>query len=152
MHFVKKEELETGVEVGLYDVTGQVQKVIEDSGIKNGLVVIQTMHTTTGIYVNEKEEFLESDVVLKLGAVAPDVKGMYAHDNIPERDCPPDEPLNGHAHIKAILYSSVSVSLGLCKGKLQLGRYQRIFFAEFDGPCPRKHKDKRKYLIIVMGE
>jgi thiamine phosphate synthase YjbQ (UPF0047 family) len=76
------------------------------------------------------------------------------HDDIELRkdNCPVDEPVNGHSHIRAACYSNPSLSLILHKGKIQLGTYQRILFAEFDGPCPRKHKSVRKYLVSVIGE
>lgn len=151
-HFFKKEGLETDKPSRFYDITDKVEEAVKESKINEGHVMIQSVHATAGLYVNEGEERLLEDFILYLNRAAPQGKGLYLHDNIAERDCPDDEPENGHSHIKAAFYSTPSVGLVLNKGRLQLGKYQRIFFAEFDGPCPRKHKSKRKYLISVIGE
>jgi secondary thiamine-phosphate synthase enzyme len=150
--FVKKMELETKEHSKIYDVTEKVVKVIRESGFKEGHVLVQAMHTTVGLYVNEGESFLFEDLIRHLNDMAPRIKGKYRHDNIAERDCPPDEPENGHSHIKTALYSNPCVSLIMSNGKLQLGKYQRILFSEFDGPCPRKHKSKRKIMIHIIGD
>jgi len=149
--FYKKKELATKENFRIYDITKDIKTVIKESGVKDGHVLIQVMHTTCGLYINEGEERLLDDFVLYLNDRAPKIKGKYLHDDIAERDCPKDEPLNGHSHIKSALYSNVSVSLVLSGGELQLGEYQRILFAEFDGPCPRKHKSKREYIISILG-
>jgi len=149
---MKKNRLETKTHTGFYDITKEIIELIDESEIKNGQVVIQPMHTTVGVYVNENEPRLLEDLTIHLSGKAPQQEGIYLHDDIEYRDCPPDEPLNGHSHIKSALYSNPSVSLILYKGKLQLGKYQRILFAEFDGPCPRKNKSQREYLISINGE
>jgi secondary thiamine-phosphate synthase enzyme len=152
-HFLKEGNLETKEEDCFYDITEEIQKFIDESGIKNGHVLIQPMHTTVGIFLNEGEERLLRDFVKRLSEKAP--KGdKYLHDDIEKRNdnCPSDEPVNGHSHIRSACYSNPSLSLILHEGKIQLGTYQRILFAEFDGPCPRKHKSVRKYLVSVIGE
>ena len=151
-HFVKKEGLETKEHTKIYDITPSIERLVEESGFQQGHVLVQSMHTTTGIYVNEGEKFLFEDLVRHLNDQSPQIKGRYRHDNIAERDCPDDEPENGHSHLKAALYSNNSVGLVLYEGRLQIGEYQRILFAEFDGPCPRKHKGKRQYLVSIIGE
>ncbi|MBD3249296.1 YjbQ family protein [Candidatus Woesearchaeota archaeon] len=144
--------LETDKHTRFYDITDNVTDAVRDSGIKEGHIVIQPAHTTTGVFVNENEEYLLDDLMLHLDKKAPQRKGGYLHDNIAERDCPDDEPENAHSHIKAALYSNSSLSLILSGSRLQLGKYQRVFFAEFDGPCPRKHKNKRRCLVSILGE
>ncbi len=151
-HFIKKEETETKEHTRIYDITPSVEKLVEESKLKEGHVLIQPLHTTVGIYLNEGERFLFEDLIRHLNDQSPQIKGRYRHDNIAERDCPGDEPENGHSHIKATLYSNPSLSLILSCGKLQIGTYQRILFAEFDGPCPREHKEKRQYLVSIIGE
>jgi secondary thiamine-phosphate synthase enzyme len=136
-----------------YDITEEVRGFAKDSGIRNGHILIQPMHTTVGIFLNENEERLLKDFTNYLSVQAP--KGnKYLHDDIEKRkdNCPPDEPVNGHSHIRAACYSNPSLSLILHNEEIRLGTYQRIFFAEFDGPCPRKHKNTRKYLVSIMGE
>ena len=136
----------------IYDITEEIRRLVESSGIKNGNVVIQSLHTTVGIYLNEGEERLLNDFIIHLSRKVPQIKGRYLHDDIEKRNCPKDEPLNGHSHIKSALYSNASLCLILFKGEIQLGKYQKILFAEFDGPCPRKHKEKRNYLVSIIGE
>ena len=150
-YFVKKEEIETKEHSEIYEITEQIEKATGESGIKEGHVIVQPMHTTIGIYLNEGEERLLKDFIIHLSNSVPQIEGKYLHDNISERDCPEDEPLNGHSHIKSALYSNPSLSLILMNGKLQLGRYQKILLAEFDGPCPRKNKEKRSYMISIVG-
>ncbi len=150
-HYLKKGELVTTKTTCIYNITEIVKKYIEESKIKNGHIIIQPLHTTASIFLNEKEKRLIKDLINHLIKQVPK-SAKYLHDDIEKRNCPPDEPLNCHSHIKATLYSNPSLSLILYKGKLQLGKYQKILFAEFDGPCPRKHKQKRQYLVSVMGE
>ena len=136
-----------------YDITEKVQEYVRDSKIKNGHILIQPMHTTVGIFLNENEERLLRDFVKFLSKKAPEGEG-YLHDDIHLRkdNCPSDEPVNGHSHMRSALYSNPSLSLIIHEGKIQLGTYQRILFAEFDGPCPRNHKSTRKYLVSIIGE
>jgi secondary thiamine-phosphate synthase enzyme len=151
-HYTNCLEIATKNPVEFYDITKQILGEISKSKFTFGHVLIQAMHTTTGVYVNEGEERLMEDFVLQLQKRAPKGPG-YLHDDISERkDCPPDEPKNGHSHMMATLYSQPSVSLILDNGALQIGKFQRILFGEFDGPCPRKHKSKRKCLVSIIGE
>jgi secondary thiamine-phosphate synthase enzyme len=151
-HFLKREELATDKHCKLYDITENVETAVFESKICEGHILLQSVHATTGLYVNENEPRLLDDFVIYLNRQAPRGNEFYLHDNIAERNCPDDEPENGHSHIKATFYSSPSIGLVLNDKKMLLGKYQRIFFAEFDGPCPRKHKSKRNYLISIIGE
>ncbi len=149
--YLKEGELATDESTDIYDITKDIEEHIRSSEIKNGHVLIQPLHTTVGIFLNENEEGLFRDLDLYLSKNVPERNG-YFHDDLEKRVCPLDEPLNGHSHIKASLYSNPSLSLIVSENELQLGRYQRILFAEFDGPCPRKHKDIRRYLVSIIGE
>ena len=151
-YFLRKSELATDKHAEIYDITENVEEIVRDSEIREGHVLVQPLHTTVGIFLNENESRLFEDLVIHLSERVPQIKGKYLHDDIAERNCPPDEPLNGHSHIKSAFYSNPSLSLILYGGELQLGEYQRILFAEFDGPCPRKNKGKRKYLTSIIGE
>jgi secondary thiamine-phosphate synthase enzyme len=152
-HFLEEANLETEAKDRFYDITEKVKDYAKKSEINYGHILIQPMHTTTGIFLNEGEERLLKDFVNFLSEKAPKGKN-YMHDEIELRrdNCPPDEPVNGHSHMRAACYSNPSLSLILHDGKVQLGTYQRILFAEFDGPCPRKHKSTRKYLVSIIGE
>jgi len=113
------------------DLTGEVAAVVECSGIRDGLVNVQTRHTTTAIIVNENEPLLLDDLAKMLERLAPR-DGQYQHNDFERRiDVPPNEPANGHAHCQAI-FLPTAVSLNIVDGRLQLGRWQSIFFVELD--------------------
>jgi len=144
-------DLATGGLTEIYDLTDEILNYVAESGIKNGHVLVQPMHTTVGIYLNEGEPRLLRDFVREIGNRVP-FEDEYLHDDIDKRlDCPPDEPINCHAHLKASFFSNPSLSLIVFGGILQMGKYQRILFGEFDGPCPRKHKTRRRYAVSIIG-
>ena len=119
----------------LIDITEQVKSFIKDSKTEEGICSIFPMHTTTGIMINENEERLLEDMKEFLEQLAP-INKKYKHDDIEKRNCPEDEPKNGHAHLKTIL-SGNSVTIPISKGELQLGTWQSIFLCEYDGPRTR---------------
>jgi secondary thiamine-phosphate synthase enzyme len=136
----------------IHDLTDEVINYVLESNIKNGHVLIQPMHTTVGIYLNEGEPRLIRDFERGLDKRVL-LEDGYLHDDIDKRlDCPPDEPINGHAHLKSAFFSNPSLSLAVFNGELQVGKYQRILFGEFDGPCPRKHKTRRRYVVSIIGD
>jgi secondary thiamine-phosphate synthase enzyme len=147
-----KEEFVTDEHTKFFDITERVIENVKKSGISFGHVVILPLHTTVGIYLNEGEERLLNDFVINLNYKVPQINGRYMHDDICKRNCPEDEPLNGHSHLKSAFYSNPMLTLILNDKILQLGVYQRILFAEFDGPCPRNLKEKRSYAISIIGE
>jgi secondary thiamine-phosphate synthase enzyme len=111
----------------LIDITQEVEKFVRESGTKEGAVNIFTMHTTTGILINENEPRLLRDYKAFLNRVLP--KGAsYAHDAIDD---------NAHAHLRSVILGS-SKLVPIIDGKLGLGAWQRIFFVELDGPRTRK--------------
>ncbi len=128
------------------DITEDVKSFVEDSGIKNGLVNVQTMHTTAMIILNENEPLLLEDIIKNLERIAPADAG-YRHDNFEIRtvNMCDDECDNGHSHCKAI-YLTPNVTINLIDGKLQIGQWQNILFVELDRSRPRK------YQIQVIGE
>ena len=128
------------------DITDQVKAFLKESGVQNGFVNIQTLHTTAAIILNENEPLLIEDVKNHLKEIAP--LGLpYNHDDFSKRtvNLCDDECINGHSHCKAI-HLPVSVTLNLINGELQLGQWQRIMFLELDKPR------KRRVQILVMGE
>jgi len=144
-------EIKTKEKIEILDLTDQIKNIIKKSGIKTGQIIVFTGHTTSAIFVNENEEFLLEDFKDFLNERIKDKK--FRHDNILERkDCPEDEPVNGGAHILSTFYLQPSVSLIINNGELELGKWQSILFIELDGPCPRKHKDKRKIMVSLVGE
>lgn len=127
------------------DLTEAVSRFVADGGVGTGTVTIQTLHTTTGIVVNEAEPLLLGDFHAYLDRLAP--KGpVYQHDDMTRRiGVAADEPRNGHAHCRALLLPT-SVSLTVIEGRLLLGRWQRILLAEFDGPR------RRDVSLVLLGE
>jgi len=128
------------------DITDQVKAFLKESGVQNGFVNIQTLHTTAAIILNENEPLLIEDFKNHLKEIAP--LGLpYNHDDFSKRtvNLCDDECINGHSHCKAI-HLPVNITLNLINGELQLGQWQRIMFLELDKPR------KRKVQILVMGE
>lgn len=117
-------------------ITPQVETILRKSGIKDGIVLVSAMHITAGVYVNDHESGLIQDIDKWLEELAP-FNEDYLHHQTGED--------NGDSHLKAILVHH-QVILPVTKGELDLGTWQRVFYAEFDG-----RRDKR-VLVKVMGE
>jgi secondary thiamine-phosphate synthase enzyme len=128
------------------DLTDRIETLAAEAGIHAGLVNIQSLHTTTAIVVNEHEPLLLSDFAALLTRAAPR-DAPYRHDDMDVRkvNLAVGERPNGHAHCHALLLGS-SASLNLAEGRLQLGRWQRVFLVELDGPRAREVS------VLVLGE
>lgn len=137
-------QVETDRPIAVMDLTGQVQDIVTSCGIRNGVVVVTTRHTTTGIVINEAEPRLLEDMRTFLERLAPRGAG-YLHDDIHLRDCPPDEPKNAHSHLAALLVGS-SEAITLAGGILSLGQWQSVMLIELDGPR------QRTVGVQIMGE
>jgi secondary thiamine-phosphate synthase enzyme len=122
------------------DLTDLVAEHVADTGVRSGLVIVASKHTTAAIVVNEHEPELLKDLNAFLGVLAPE-SAPYAHNDVP---CGPDERPNGHAHCQALLLNT-SVSLPIIDGQPLLGRHQRIFLVELD------HSRPRTVQVLVMG-
>jgi secondary thiamine-phosphate synthase enzyme len=132
--------------VEFIDLTDRIEALAAQTGVHAGLVNIQSLHTTAAIVVNEHEPLLLADFVALLGRVAPR-DATYRHDDMNARtvNLAPGERPNGHAHCHALLLGA-SASLNLADGRLQLGRWQRVFLVELDGPRVREVS------VLVLGE
>src|SRR4029077_20003035 len=117
-------------------ITQQVEKIVHASGVSNGLALVSAMHITAGVYVNDDEPGLIQDIDRWLEQLAP-FKQDYLHHQTGED--------NGDSHLKAILVHH-QVIVPVTGGKLLLGTWQRVFYAEFDG------QRSKRILIKVMGE
>ena len=128
------------------DLTEQVEELVTESGIYAGLVHVQSLHTTTAVIVNEHEPLLLADFATLLSNAAPP-DAAYRHDDMAARtvNLAPGERPNGHSHCRALLLGA-SVSLNVADGILQLGRWQRLFLVELDGPRTREVS------ILLLGE
>ena len=126
------------------DLTARIEAVATEAGIHAGLVNVQSLHTTTAIVVNQAEPLLLVDFDALLARTAPK-DAPYRHNDLNVRTLAPGERPNGHAHYQALLLGS-SASLNFADGRLQLGRSQRVFLVELDGPRPREVS------ILILGE
>ena len=131
-------DLATKATLEFIDITDDVLSAIKKSGIANGIVNIQSLHTTMAIIVNEAEPLLIGDMKKMLERVAPE-KIEYDHDNFDIRtvNMCDGECQNGHSHCKALLLSP-SQMLNIVNEKLQFGRWQRVFAVELDNARPRR--------------
>ncbi len=128
------------------DLTKRLETLVAEAGIRFGMVNVQTLHTTTAIVVNEHEPLLLADFAVLLEKVAPR-EVAYRHDDLSVRNVnvPADERINGHAHCRALLLGP-SACLNVIDGALQLGRWQRVFLVELDGPRTRDVS------VLTLGE
>jgi secondary thiamine-phosphate synthase enzyme len=110
----------------LIDITQQVEKVVEEAGIAEGICVVVVPHTTAAVTVNENADpSVKADIIAKLGELVP-AGDRYHH-----------QEGNADAHIKAALVGT-SESILVRGGQLALGTWQGVFFCEFDGPRTRQ--------------
>jgi len=139
-------EFNTEKELDFIDFTDKVEDFIKKSQIKNGLVNIQTMHTTCPLLLNENEPLLLDDMKDHLKKLSPKDLG-YNHNDFTRRtvNMCKDECENGHSHCLALHFPS-SLTLNLIEGKLQLGQWQRVFLVELDRP---RHRNVQ---MQIMGE
>jgi len=117
-------------------ITPQVESVVKKSGVQEGMVLVSAMHITAGVYVNDNEAGLIEDIDQWLEKLAPFDKNYHHHQTGED---------NGDSHLKALLIHH-EVVVPITARKLDLGTWQRIFYAEFDG-----QRDKR-VIVKVMGE
>jgi secondary thiamine-phosphate synthase enzyme len=142
-----REELDVRTADGIefVDITEAVAGAVERSAVRDGLASVQSLHTTAAIVVNEHEPLLIDDLRAALERAAPrDL--AYRHDDFAARtvNMAPGEPANGHAHVKALLLRA-SETLAVAGRRLRLGRWQRVFLVELDGPrC-------RTVVLTVLG-
>jgi len=127
--------------IEILDITGEVQRIVEESGIKNGLVNIWVPHATAAIAVNEHDTDLWEDIINILQKLAP-LKGDYRH-NAKYRWSAGEQ--NAHAHILNCLIKP-GVSIPLENGRMLLGTWQSILFIEMDG------SRSRRVHVQIIGE
>lgn len=120
-------EINTGKQVEVIDITSHVEEAVRESNIEQGICLIYTLHTTTGIVVNEAEPGLMTDMARLMSSLAPQSAG-YLHDR---------NDGNAHAHLQAMLLGSSAV-IPVESKRLILGTWQRILFVELDGPRKRR--------------
>ncbi|MEB3179115.1 MAG: secondary thiamine-phosphate synthase enzyme YjbQ [Nostocaceae cyanobacterium] len=136
-------EVETSEGINIHNITPQIEEIIASTSIHNGQVVVFSRHTTTALAINENEERLLADVKVFLQKLAPET-AKYLHNDLHLRIVPPDEPMNAHSHLMAMMLTTSEV-IPIVDGKLALGTYQSVLFFELDGPR------KRSVLVQISG-
>ena len=110
----------------MLDVTAQLREVVERSGVREGIVVAQSLHTTAGLTVNENADpDVQHDLLAKLERLVPHEEPFYRHGEG-----------NSDSHLKTSFFGP-SVTVIVTEGRLLLGRWQGLYFCEFDGPRER---------------
>jgi len=117
-------------------ITEQVAEAVKKSGIKEGLCLVSAMHITAAVYVNDNEDGLISDIDEWVEKLAP-FRRDYKHHQTGED--------NGDAHLKRLLLGH-QVILPITGGKLDLGPWESVFYAEFDG------QRRKRVIVKIIGE
>ncbi len=121
----------------LINITPDVEKALGESGITEGLCLVNAMHITASVFINDDESGLHHDFLKWLENLAPYDRGGYEH-NLGGED-------NGDAHLKRTVMGR-EVVVAVTKGKLDFGPWERIFYGEFDG------RRRKRVLIKIIGE
>lgn len=137
-------EIETDKGISISNITPQILEILKVSAIKNGQVLVFSRHTTTALAINEYEERLLEDIKVHLRKLAPESE-KYLHNDLHLRVVPPDEPMNAHSHLMAMMLNNSEV-IPVVDGELGLGTWQSILFFDLDGPR------KRTVLVQISGE
>lgn len=137
-------EIATEPGVNIHNLTGRVEALLAETGITQGQVLVFCCHTTTALAINEDEVRLLEDLKVYLRQLVPP-EARYLHNDLHLRDVPPDEPMNAHAHIAAMLLHNSEI-IPVVDGKLGLGTWQSLLFFELDGPRTRR------VLVQISGE
>ena len=128
----------TDTRIAFVNITSQVRKIIEESGIQEGLCLVNTMHISSSIFINDNEDGLHEDFEKWLEHLAPhNPINQYRHNDTGED--------NADAHLKRQIMGRESV-IAITNGKLDFGPWEQIFYGEFDG------QRNKKVLVKVIGE
>ena len=132
------ETVETERHLQFVDITDRVMDCVAESGVQNGFAVVFSRHTTAGVRINEHEPLLLEDMAKLLEQLVPE-SAAYRHDDFTVRtvNLNENERINGHSHCRSLLLGA-SETVPVAAGRLLLGRWQRIFLVELDGPAERE--------------
>jgi secondary thiamine-phosphate synthase enzyme len=119
------------------NITPRVQEVVKQSGVREGLCLVNAMHITASVFINDDEPGLHQDYKEWLEQLAPHDPGRYRHNRTGED--------NGDAHHKRQIMGR-EVVVAVTEGKLDFGPWEQIFYGEFDG------RRSKRVLVKVIGE
>lgn len=121
----------------LINITPEIEKCLIESGIREGLVLVNAMHITASVFINDDEPGLHNDYEVWLEKLAPEKPySQYKHNGLED---------NADAHLKRTVMGR-EVVVAITKGQLDLGPWEQIFYGEFDG------KRKKRVLVKIIGE
>ncbi len=135
--FTKHLSIKTKEKMEMINITSQVEQAVRESGIKEGLCLVNSMHITSSVFVNDEESGLKQDFLDWLEKLAPYNVEKYRH-NLTGED-------NAHAHLKRTIMGREAV-VAITEGRLDFGPWEQIFYGEFDG------QRNKRVLIKVIGE
>ena len=135
--FRKVISIKTDKKEEIINITGRVREILSKSEIKEGLLLVYSMHTSSGVYISDSDTSLNDDLTDLLSDLIPEDKG-YKHNLT-------DYKKNAPGHLKVIL-SSHHVVVPVTEGRMDLGTYQTIYYSEFDG------MREKEVLVKIMGE
>jgi len=121
----------------IVNITSQVASAVKKSGVKEGLCLVNAMHITASVFINDNESGLHEDFLKWVEKLAPYGIDKYKH-NLAGED-------NGDAHLKRTIMGR-EVVIAVTKGELDFGPWEKIFYGEFDG------QRKKRVLIKIIGE
>ena len=128
---------ETTTRRSLVNITGQVQQCINESGIKEGLALVNAMNITSSVFINDDESGLHHDFEIWLEKLAPEKPhSQYRHNGFED---------NADAHLKRTIMGR-EVVVAITNGRLDFGTWEQIFYGEFDG------KRNKRVLVKIIGE
>ncbi len=133
--------LDTDARTEISDITKLVREEIQHFPVSTGIALVNTLHTTCALFINEYQAALIDDLGALIERLVPERAG-YRHDDPRYSDC---ERGNASAHLRAALLGR-NIAIGVANGELTLGRFQSIIFAELDGPR------RREIAVQVIGE
>ncbi|MGM5483694.1 MAG: secondary thiamine-phosphate synthase enzyme YjbQ [Nanobdellota archaeon] len=134
--YTKYIEMKTSEEREIVNITEDVRSVIKDSGIKEGIALINSMHITSSIFINDEESGLKEDFMEWLENLAPS-KPDYRHHQTGEN--------NADAHLKRTIMGRECI-VAISKRDLDFGPWEQIFYGEFDG------MRKKRIIVKIIGE
>ncbi|MCX5783238.1 MAG: secondary thiamine-phosphate synthase enzyme YjbQ [Elusimicrobia bacterium] len=130
-------QLKTRERYQIINITGEVEEAVAESGVKEGLCLVNPMHITASVFINDNESGLHADFLKWVEKLAPYNVSGYAH-NLTGED-------NADAHLKRTIMGRETV-VAITEGKLDFGPWEQIFYAEFDG------QRSKRILIKIIGE
>lgn len=137
-HYRKELWFDIPTRVAFLNITGHVRECLEESGIREGILLVNAMHITASVFINDDEPGLHQDYRRWLEELAPhEPLSLYLHNRTGED--------NGDAHLKRQIMGR-EVVVAITEGRLDFGPWEQIFYGEFDG------RRKKRVLVKIIGQ